>query len=100
MAEEACELCGYISILGAVEEYSVVPSDITEAAKKPKSQPIRMCRNCRRELDTWYSAKVAKMVYDAGMQQFRHRTPAEMVEEYQSAFNGCVNYKKKRSKPN
>ena len=98
MAEESCELCGYISIFGAVEECSSVPNDIAEAASKPKSQPVRMCCNCRKELDTWYSAKVAKMVYDAGMQQFRHRTPAETVEEYQSAFSGFVNYKKRKSK--
>ena len=96
MAEETCDLCGYASILGAVEECSIVPNDITRAAGMPKSQTIRMCHNCRRELDTWFSAKVGKLVYDIGMQRFRYRTHTEMVKEYQSVFNAFVDYRKRR----
>jgi hypothetical protein len=96
MAEETCDLCGYTSILGAVEECSIVPNDIARAAGMPKSQTIRMCCNCRRELDTWFSAKVAKMVYDIGMQRFRYRTHTEMIKEYQSVFNAFVDYRKRR----
>jgi len=96
MAEETCELCGYTSILGAVEECPIVPIDIAQAAGMPKSQTIRMCYNCRRELDTWFSAKVARMVYDIGMQRFRCRTHTEMIKEYQSVFNALVDYKKRR----
>jgi len=96
MAEETCDLCGYTSILGAVEECSIVPNDIARAAGMPKSQTIRMCHNCRRELDTWFSAKVGKMVYDIGMQRFRYRTQTEMVKEYQSVFNAFVDYRKRR----
>jgi DNA segregation ATPase FtsK/SpoIIIE-like protein len=55
-----------------------------------------MCCNCRRELDAWFSAKVAKMVYDIGMQGFRCRTHTEMIKEYQSVFNAFVEYKKRR----
>ena len=94
--EEICELCGYASILEAVEECPIVPNDIARAAGMPKSQTIRMCCNCRGELDTWFSTKVAKMVYDIGMQRFRYRTHTEMVKEYQSVFNAFVDYKKRR----
>jgi len=94
--EETCELCGYTGILGAVEERPIVPNDIARAASMPKSQTTRMCCNCRRELDTWFSTKVAKMVYDIGMQRFRCRTHTEMVKEYQSVFNAFVDYKKRR----
>jgi hypothetical protein len=96
MAEEACDLCGYTSILGAVEQCSIVPNDIVQAAGMPKSQTIRMCCNCRRELDIWFSAKVATTVYDIGMQGFRYRTHTEMVKEYQSVFNAFVDYRKRR----
>ena len=96
MAEELCETCGYKSLLGAVEKYCAIPNEITEAAGMPESQTLKICCNCRRELETWYSAKVAKMVYDNRMQQYRHRTSAEMVDEYQSIFNGFVAFKKKR----
>ena len=100
MAEETCELCSYTSKLGAVEQCPIVPNDIAQAAGMPKSQTMRMCCNCRRELDTWFSAKVAKMVYDVGTQQFRYRTRAEMVVEYQSVFNAFFDYKKRRVEPN
>ena len=95
MVEEICEICGYKSLLGAVEKCCAIPTEITEAAGTPESQTLKMCCNCRRELETWYSAKVAKMVYDNRKQQYRHRTSAEMVEEYQSVFNGFVAFKKR-----
>jgi len=98
MGEETCELCGYRSQLGAVEKHHIIPNNITEQAEMPKSQTLRMCCNCHRELDTWYSAKVTEMVYDTNMQRFRTKTSVEMVEEYQSVFNGFVAYKKKRKK--
>ena len=98
MGDETCEVCGYQSQFGAVEKHHVIPNEVTQQAGMSESHTIRMCCNCRRELDTWYSAKVAKMVYDAKTQRFRDRTWREMVEEYQSVFNGFINYKKRRSK--
>ena len=98
MVEQTCEFCGYGSQLGAVQEYHIIPSEITEHAATPRLQVMRMCCNCRRELDAWYSAKVAKMVYDTKMLQFRARTSGEMVEEYHSVFDGFANYKKNQSK--
>ncbi len=94
--KETCELCGYTSILEAVKECPIVPNDIARAAGTPKSQTIKMCCNCRGELDTWVSAKVATTVYDIGTQRFRCRTHTEMVKEYQSVFNAFVDYKKRR----
>ena len=98
MVEETCELCGYRSQLGAVEEHRIIPINITEQAGRSKSQTLRMCCNCHRELDTWYSAKVTEMVYDFNIQRFRTKTSVEMDEEYQSVFNGFVTYKKKQKK--
>jgi len=98
MVEETCELCGYRSQLGAVEEHRIIPISITEQTGMSKSQTLRMCCNCHRELDTWYSAKVTEMVYDVNIQRFRTKTSVEMDEEYQSVFNGFVTYKKKQKK--
>lgn len=96
MVEEICEVCGYRSPLGAIEKYHTIPIQITEAAGMPESRSLKMCCNCQKELDTWYLAKVAKMVYDDTMQRYRYRDPAEMAKEYQSAFNGFVTFKKRR----
>ena len=93
-----CEICGYRSQLGAVDKCHTIPRKVTEEAGMPESQSLKMCSNCHLELDKWYSVEVAKMVYDTKMQQFRYRTSVEMVQEYQSAFNGFVNYKKRRRK--
>jgi len=94
--EETCELCGYTSVLEVVDEWPSVPNDVDRGASIPRPQATRMCCNCRRELDTWFSAKVAKMVYDIGMQRFRDRTHTEMVKEYQLVFNAFVDYKKRQ----
>jgi hypothetical protein len=94
--EQICEVCGYISLLGAIEKYHTIPVQITKAAGMPESPLIKICLNCHKELDTWYLAKVAEMVYDDKMQRYRYRDPAEMVKEYQSAFNGFINFKKRR----
>ena len=79
-----------------MEECPVVPNDITRAAGVPKSSTVKLCRNCHRELDAWFSAKVAKMVYDIGIQRFRDRTRTEMLKEYQSVFNTFADYKKRQ----
>ena len=98
MAEETCEVCGYRSLLGAVEKHHIIPKEITEQAGIKDSPTLRMCCNCRKELETWYSAKVAKMVYDARVPQFRYKTSMEMVEEYEFVFRGFLDYKKKPKK--
>ena len=96
MGEEICEICGYRSQLGAIEKHHTIPHEIMKVAGMPESQTLRMCLNCRLELDKWYAAEIAKMVYDIKIQRFRAKTPVEMVQEYQSAFKGFVAYKKYR----
>jgi hypothetical protein len=98
MAEETCEVCGYRSLLGAVERHRIIPSDITEPAGITDPPTLRICCNCRRELETWYSTKVARMVYDVRLPQFRYKTPVEMLEEYESVFKSFLEYKKRRAK--
>ena len=98
MAEEICEVCGYKSPLGAVERHHTIPNNITEQAGIANSPTLGMCCNCRRELETWYSVKVAKMVYDTRLPQFRYKTSVEMVQEYESVFKGFLDYKKRRKK--
>ena len=98
MGDETCEVCGYHSKFGAVGKHHVIPNEVTQQAGLSEVHTIRMCCNCRWELDTWYSARVAKLVYDTKTQRFRDRTWREVIEEYQSVFNGFVNYKKGRNK--
>lgn len=99
MQKERCELCGYSIEPGHVERHHVVPTNVTEQAGLPESQTLRLCGNCHREVNTWYLAKVSDTVYDPKTKRFRTRSWLEMAKEYESVFNGYMNYKKKRTKP-
>ena len=98
MEKETCEVCGYESDLGAIESHHIVPTQVTEEAAMPRSQTVKLCCNCHREVDTWYRAKVTHMAYDPVTKQFRAKSYPEMVKEYQSAFDSFVKYKKTRKK--
>jgi len=88
-----CNICGYHSLLGAVGKHYTIPTEITEQAEMPPSEPVQLCCNCHKELQHWYSIKVNDMIYDSKMQEIRYRTPAEKIKEYQSIFNGFIKYK-------
>ena len=98
MGKDTCEVCGYVSHLGVVQEHFVIPSEISHQALIPKPRKIRICSNCQRELEAWNSAKITELVYDPRMQLFRPKDPVEMAEEYQSVFNRYANYKKRQTK--
>lgn len=98
MGEDICEVCGYRSQFGVVERHPVFPKEIIEASHLNRWQIINICSNCRIELAKWYSLKVAPMGYDIKMQRFSYKTPGEIVEEYQSAFDSFISYKEKRNK--
>ncbi len=94
MKKKSCEVCGYESDLAAIENHHIIPTEVTEEAGMPRSRTVRLCCNCRREVDTWYRARVAPMAYDSATKRFRTKSYSEMVKEYQSAFDSFMKYKK------
>ena len=48
-----CQICGYRTEYGAIEEHHVVPQSFTEKLGLPKSEVIRVCSNCHEELGNW-----------------------------------------------
>jgi len=98
VVNKTCELCGYRSQLGDIEEHHTIPVEVTEQAGMPPSQTLRLCSNCHREVHKWYSAKVSDIAYDLTTKRFKAKSYPEMVEEYQSAFNHFVKYKNKQKK--
>ncbi len=93
MRKERCELCGSRVEPGYIERHHVVPTHVTEQAGLPESQTLRLCRNCHREVHSWYSARVSDTAYDIKTKRFRTRSWLEMVKEYQATFDGFVKYK-------
>ena len=94
MAEKTCQLCGCEVALKAIERHSIIPREIMEQAGIRRSKIVRLCPNCREELQRWYEAKVADLTYDTKMKRFRGRSPLEMVKEYETAYQRFARYKK------
>ena len=94
MTPKVCEICGYQSLLGSVEKQIVIPDEILQQIAEVKPREMIICLNCQRELETWYKAKINKIVYDLCRQAFRDQTLSEMIEEYESALKGFINNKR------
>jgi hypothetical protein len=94
MRKEVCELCGYQSELGDIEKHHIVPKRVTDDAGIQESKVVRLCRSCREEVDAWYSQNVLDMAYDSMTKQFRQKSPAEIVKEYEAAYRVFAAYKK------
>ncbi len=98
MGRESCELCGYPGEPRLMDKYHTIPVEVTERAGVPESRTIRLCQNCHRELNKWYSTRVADTGFDTNLNRFRPKTPLETVREYEFAFNIFAKYKKEQKK--
>ena len=96
MEKKTCEVCGHEIELGALEEYRVVPTQLTEQASMPESRVANLCSNCHQELHKWYLTKVSDMAYDTEAKRFRTKSPLEMIREYEATFDSFVRYKQKQ----
>ena len=98
MGNRTCELCEHEVELGAIEKHHVVPREVREQAGIKRSKIVRLCSNCRQELNRWNSTKVAEMAYDAKMKRFRAKSPLEMAKEYEFTYRVFSQYKKEQLK--
>ena len=90
----ACQLCGNEVDSRFIEKHNVVPKQVMEQARMRRARIVRLCPNCNAELRNWNNAKVASTTYDTQIKQFRQKLPAEMVKEYEGAYNRFARYKK------
>ena len=98
MGKNVCRLCGCDVELKAIERYSVIPREIMEQAGIEKSKTVRLCPDCREELERWCANKVADMTYDTRLKRFRSRSPVEMAREYEIAYQRFTRYKKEQQR--
>jgi len=98
MGMDICEGCGReIEPRNAVRKH-IIPDEVAESFGIPDTRPIILCSKCSTQLYDWYHKRVSTAVYDDKIQQFRARTPAEILKEYESVFNSFVKYKRGRQK--
>ncbi len=90
--EEACQVCGYVSNLGAVAPHHLIPKSVTQQAGAPESRTVGLCCNCHFELHAWYKLKVADVAYDTKTKRFRPKSWDEKVKDYESAFKDFKKY--------
>jgi heterodisulfide reductase subunit B len=90
----SCQLCGNEVEARSIQKHSVIPKEIMEQARMRRAKIIRLCPKCYAELQNWYKAKVAATTFDTQIKKFRQRLPAEMVKEYQAAYNRFARFKK------
>ena len=98
MVESLCEVCGYQSQRGDINDYHIVPREIMREASKRRGRKIALCLKCRKELDELCLKVVANMTYDTASKQFRAKSPPEMVKEYETAYQRFARYKKEQQK--
>lgn len=94
-----CQLCGAEIDSRAVKKHDVVPREIMAQARIRRARIVRLCPNCSVEIGNWYRAKVDRNIFDTQIKRFRERLPAELVKEYEGAYNRFARYKKIRSQP-
>ena len=93
MGKEPCEACGYETELWALKKHHVVPIEVSVQAGIPESKTVKLCRDCRRELDEWYLTRVTNIAYDTKTKRFRAKSWPEMLKEYEYAYHSFVEYK-------
>ena len=96
--EETCAVCGYVSNLGAVAQYHLIPKSVTREADVPESETMNLCCNCHHELQAWYGMKVSDVAYDPDTKRFRDKSWDEIAKDYESAFSSFKKYKSEQKR--
>ncbi len=84
-----CAVCG-LSGSGALTEHPIIPEEIAGEAGLKRTPKVKACPNCRRELEKWFSAKIADTVYDSMAKQFVTKSPRELAREYETSYEWFV----------
>jgi len=94
VAKDTCQICKYKSELWALEQFPIIPPEVTKSAGVKESRTVLLCCSCRQELEEWYLAKVSNVVYDTMIKRFREKSFLEMIKEYEYAYHSFAEYKK------
>jgi hypothetical protein len=81
-----------------MERHHVIPPEVAREAGIARPKVIRLCPNCRQELEEWYSVKVANMAYDTNTKRFIAKSWPELAKEYQFAYDSFVKYKREQKR--
>jgi hypothetical protein len=74
--------------------HRIVPEPVATEAGISNAGAVALCPSCSREVQNWYAKKVFHMNYDEVTKQFKPKSAAELVREYEGVYKTFVRYKK------
>ena len=93
-----CEACGHKQEIVLTVIHRIIPEDIAILSGISDSPAVILCIHCSTEIRDWYRGRVSTLIYDSALQCFRSKLPNEIKEDYQTAYQGFLDYKGKRRK--
>lgn len=97
MVKGKCAICGF-SEADSLKMYSIVPEEIAGEAGLERVPKVKVCPKCWRELEKWFSAKIADTAYDSMAKQFLPKSPQDLAREYQVSYKWFVRNKREQLK--
>lgn len=94
MREKICQTCGCSLSQENLVRHKIVPEPVASEAGISGARTVALCPNCSQEVQNWYAKKVLRMNYDEVTRQFKPKSPAELVKEYEGVYKTFVRYKK------
>jgi len=92
--ERTCQTCGCSLSQENLVRHRIVPEPVATEAGISGARTVALCPSCSQEVQNWYAKKVFHMNYDEVTRQFKPKSPAELVKEYEGVYKTFVRYKK------
>ena len=96
MEKKACEICGRETDPEDLVIHHIIPEEIASQAGILDTRTILLCIDCSHKFQTFCSGKVHDLRYDDITQHFIHKSPAELIKEYEVAYKTFLAYNKRR----
>ena len=93
-----CGACGHKQEIELTVIHRIIPKDVGILCGLSDSPAVTLCIHCSTEIGDWYRGRVSTLTYDSVLQRFRSKLPNEIRKEYQTAYQGFLDYKGKPRK--
>jgi len=96
MGKKACEICRREANAEDLVIHHVIPEEIASQVGILDTRTVLLCIDCSHKFQAFCSSKVHDLRYDDIAQRFIHKSPAELIKEYEVAYKAFVAYTKWR----
>ena len=96
MEKKICEICGYEGKPEDLVIRRIAPGEVDRQDGILNIRTVLLCTNCSDEFYSYCSKKVHDASYDNVTRHFIHKSPTELIKEYEAAYKAFITYKKWR----